>query len=337
MRFSFSLVPSSPLSTFGDTIAKAEEWGYDLAWVPDQGFMYDPFVALSYLMTRTKAISLGVGITNPFQRHPMQIARAAVALDDLRPGSFVLGLGAGEKRRIRDRVGAPVGPFIPTISDTMQTLRALFAGEKVSISNGVFELDDVGLEIKKPTSVPIFLATTHPDAFRAAGAYADGVIVGDVAEPSVMAQIIEWIDEGARSNGRTKAGVAVVAWCATIVADNRAAAIEHLRRPVIGSAINGMNRVTRDLMGVDQADFPQIRAAKFDASLSLPEDSIPDDMVDRFAIAGPPDYCAERICALRDVGVDTMGFRMPVALTGLYDFETNLRRLIHDVVPLVQG
>lgn len=337
MRYSFSLVPSAPLSAFGDTIAKAEEWGYDLAWAPDQGFMYDPFVALSYLTTRTDKISLGVGITNPFQRHPMQIARAAVALDDLRPGGFILGLGAGEKRRIRDRVGAPVGPFIPTISDTMQTLRSLFAGEKVSISNGVFELDDVGLEIKNPPSIPMFLATTHPDAFRAAGAYADGVIVGDVAEPAVMAQIVEWIGEGARSQNRSMDDISVLAWCATIVTEDRAAVVEHLRRPVIGSAINGMNRATRDLMGVSQAHFPQIRAAKFDASLSLPEGSIPDDMVDCFAIAGPPDYCAERIRALRDVGVDTMGFRMPVALTGLYDFETNLRRLVQDVVPLVEG
>ena len=111
--------------------------------------------------------------------------------------------------------------------------------------------------------------------------------------------------------------------------------IEHLRRPVIGSAINGMHKAIRGLMGVSPKHFPKIRAAKFDASLALPEGAIPDEMVDRFAIAGPPDYCAERIRALGDVGVDTMGFRMPVALTQAYDFETNLRRLIHDVVPLI--
>jgi len=28
---------------------------------------------------------------------------------------------------------------------------------------------------------------------------------------------------------------------------------------------------------------------------------------------------------------------MPVALTQTYDFKTNLHRLIHDVVPLVEG
>ena len=337
MKFSFSLVPSSPIAKFGDVIAQAEDWGYDLAWVPDQGFMQDPFVALSYLTTRTQKISLGIGITNPYQRHPIQIARAAATLADLRPGGFKLGLGAGEKRRIRDRVGAPMGPFIDTISVTMQVLRDLFAGKRVTVSNDVFSLDDVALEMKDPPQVPIFLATTHPDAFRVAGAYADGVIVGDVSDPTVMSQIIGWIGEGARAEGRDMKDISVVAWCATIVADNREAVVEHLRRPVVGSAINGMHKVTRGLMGVAPEHFPQIRAAKFDTSLSLPEDAIPDDIVDRFAIAGPADYCAERIRALRDVGVDTMGFRMPVALTQTYDFETNLHRLIHDVVPLVEG
>jgi 5,10-methylenetetrahydromethanopterin reductase len=337
MKFSFSLVPSSPIAKFGDVITQAEDWGYDLAWVPDQGFMQDPFVALSYLTTRTEKISLGVGITNPYQRHPIQIARAAATLADLRPGSFKLGLGAGEKRRIRDRVGAPTGPFIDTISTTMQVLRDLFAGERVTVSNEVFSLDDVALEMKDLPQVPVFLATTHPDAFRAAGKYADGVIVGDVSDPAVMSQIIAWIREGAEAEGRDMKEISVVAWCATIVADDQEAVVEHLRRPVIGSAINGMHKVTRGLMGVAPEHFPQIRAAKFDATLSLPESAIPDDMVDRFAIAGPADYCAERILALRDVGVDTMGFRMPVALTQTYDFETNLRRLIQDVVPLVEG
>lgn len=337
MKYSFSLVPSPPMSAFGDTIARAENWGYDHAWVPDQGFMQDPFVALSYLMTRTNKLSFGIGVTNPYQRHPVQIARAAAALADLRPGGFVLGLGAGEKRRIRDRVGAPSGPFIDTIATTMRVLRDLLDGKRVSASNSVFEIDDVALEIAKPAMVPIHLATTHPDAFRAAGAYADGVIVGDVATPDVMKKVIGWIREGAEGQGRSMNDITVVAWCATIVTDDRAAVREHLRRPVIGSAINGMHRETRGLMGVDPEQFPRIRAAKFDPSLSLPEGAIPDDMVDRFAIAGPADYCARRIKALRDAGVDMMGFRMPVALTGIYDFETNLRRLIHDIVPLVEG
>ena len=337
MKFSFSLVPSFPMAAYGDVIQRAEDWGYDLAWTPDQGFMQDPFVAVSYLMTRTRAMGLGVGITNPYQRHPIQIARAAVTLADLRAGGFILGLGAGEKRRIRDRVGAPAGKFIPVITETMAVLRDLFDGKRVSAANSVFELDDVALEIDNPPTVPIYLATTHPDAFRAAGAHADGVIVGDVADPDVMTRILGWIGEGADTQGRNAADISVVAWCSTIVTEDRAGAIEHLRRPVIGSAINGMHKQTRGLMGVDPDHVPQIRAAKFDADAVLPPNAIPDDMVDRFAIVGPPDYCAARISALRAAGVGTMGFRMPVALTGIYDFETNLRRLMDEVVPQVAG
>ena len=89
---------------------------------------------------------------------------------------------------------------------------------------------DVALEIDAPPTVPMYLATTHPDAFRAAGAYADGVIVGDVADPEVMTRIIGWIGEGAERQGRDPKEVSVLAWCATIVAEDRDAVIEHLRR-----------------------------------------------------------------------------------------------------------
>ena len=72
-----------------------------------------------------------------------------------------------------------------------------------------------------------------------------------------------------------------------IVTEDRNTAIGDLRRPVIGSAINGMHKQTRELMGVEPAHFPIIRAAKFDPVAVLPPDAIPDDMVDRFAIVGP--------------------------------------------------
>ena len=136
MRFSFSLVPSPPMAAFGDTIARAASWGYDLAWVPDQGFMQDPFVALSYLTTRTEKIALGVGVTNPYQRHPVQIARAAAALADLRPGGFILGLGAGEKRRIRDRVRCKVA-YIGGVSTTASVEKALSEFDFVQVGRAL--------------------------------------------------------------------------------------------------------------------------------------------------------------------------------------------------------
>ena len=98
IELSFSLVPSYPLARYVDVIAQAGRQGFDRLWVPDQGFHRDPFVALATVGMRVDALDLGMAVTNVFTRHPVQIARAAAALAELRPGGRALGLGAGERR-----------------------------------------------------------------------------------------------------------------------------------------------------------------------------------------------------------------------------------------------
>ena len=48
MKLAFSLPPTSDLRPFADLIVRAEGWGFDMAYTPDQGFFRDPFVALTY-------------------------------------------------------------------------------------------------------------------------------------------------------------------------------------------------------------------------------------------------------------------------------------------------
>ena len=188
--------------------------------------MHDPFVALSYLMTRTEKIALGVGITNPFQRHPIQIARAAVTLADMRPGGFVLGLGAGEKRRIRDRVGAPTGP-----SDTNSVTKKvpdLFDGKKVSVSNSVFELDKWGSKSSNRRR-SLSSGDNAPGRFSRRRRPRDGVIVGDVADPAAQ-QIVDWIRRANSQVGYERYSVLLGSndCCRGSGCGDR-----HLRRPVI--------------------------------------------------------------------------------------------------------
>src|SRR5579862_5933452 len=110
MQLAFSFPPTIDLDRFGATIERAEKWGFDMAYTPDQGFLRDPFVALTHAATRTRRIALGLAVTTPYTRHPVYIARAAATLADLRNGNFILGLGAGERGNLRDRLAAPRTP-----------------------------------------------------------------------------------------------------------------------------------------------------------------------------------------------------------------------------------
>lgn len=338
MKFSFSLVPTLPLREFGKIIRRAEDWGFDLVWIPDQGFVRDPFVSLAHVASVTERIGFGIGVTNPFSRHPMQVARAMGALADLRNGQIVLGIGAGEKV-MRDAIGAPEGRFVESAREMIKAIRALFAGERVNVEAPVFAMRDAAMEFEPTHRVPIYIASTHPEAFRLAGEMADGVIVGDVAEPDALRTVIRKVREGAEAAGRDPSEVQIVDWVATVCVENAAEA-DHvrqlLRQHVMGQTIGTMHKATREALGIEPDRGQAIREA-FRNHQPVSADLVPDDLVDRVTLIGDAETLAGRIREIEAAGVDMMGMRMPYAIARTYDFEVNLERLAERVLPRVRG
>ncbi|MBR0800321.1 TIGR03571 family LLM class oxidoreductase [Bradyrhizobium jicamae] len=87
----------------------AEQLGFSAVWVRDvplNGPWYpetfghpDPMVILGAIAARTSHIALGTAATVLTLRHPLHIAKAAISLDHLSHGRFVLGLGSGDRRQ----------------------------------------------------------------------------------------------------------------------------------------------------------------------------------------------------------------------------------------------
>lgn len=85
----------------------AEEAGFDAVWVRDvplNGDWYpepfghpDPFATLGAIAASTHKIALGTAATVLTIRHPLHVAKAAITLDHLSGGRFVLGLGSGDR------------------------------------------------------------------------------------------------------------------------------------------------------------------------------------------------------------------------------------------------
>jgi len=338
MKFSFSLVPTMPLPAFGEIIRQAEDWGFDLVWVPDQGFLRDPFASIAHVATVTKRIGLGVGITNPYSRHPMQTARVMATLADLRQGQIVLGIGAGEKV-MRDAIGAPTGSFVDTVREMIRSIRALYAGEKLDLTTPVFSFHNAAMEFRPQNPVPIYLASTHPDAFRVAGELADGVIVGDVSDARALQSVLEKVREGAEAAGRDLSDIAVVAWVATVCTDDQAEAADVrrlLRENVMGPTIGTMHKSTREALGISPDQGKAIREA-FRARQPITADMVSDELIDRLALVGDADILSARLEELGAAGVDLIGMRMPVAIARAYDFQSNIKRLAERVLPAASG
>ncbi len=336
MQVSFSLTPTSPLSEHARIVAQAEQWGYDLAWCPDQGFMRDPFVSIAYTAAVTK-IPLGLAVANPFSRHPLQIARAAGTLADLRKEGVILGLGAGELLRMRRKMGAPEAPLVDTLRASILAIRSLLAGEEVSTSHPVFKLDAVRLEFKPVAQVPIYIASTSFEAFALAGEVADGVIVGDIADPDVMRSIVRTVHESAKRAGRDPRAIKIVAWVSTLLTDQQDHTYDLLRLPVVGRAVSNAARKTREALGMQEDDIARIKQALQGGEKQIFANVVPDRLIDAMTLVGSADSVVRRASALKAAGVDILGCRMPVALASQYPFEDNLRKISETIIPALKA
>ncbi|SEQ41511.1 putative FMN-dependent luciferase-like monooxygenase, KPN_01858 family [Devosia sp. YR412] len=84
-----------------EQIVKAEEQGFDAAWVAQHHFNHDegglpsPFVFLSHVAARTSTIRLGTGIVTLPLEAPLRVAEDAVVFDLLSGGRLELGVGSG--------------------------------------------------------------------------------------------------------------------------------------------------------------------------------------------------------------------------------------------------
>ena len=103
---------------------------FDRFWVSDQTFHADPFVLLADLANRTR-IPLGLAVTNPYARHPAQLARAMATLAQLHPERESISARTNARR-----VLAPLGLSARNgprhIRVAIETIRRLTAGDTIA-------------------------------------------------------------------------------------------------------------------------------------------------------------------------------------------------------------
>jgi 5,10-methylenetetrahydromethanopterin reductase len=249
MRFGAAFIPAMPAAEVARTALLAEDAGYDVLWIPDQSFYADPFVLLAVCAGATSRIGLGLAVTNPSTRHPVQIARAAAALDDLSGGRFRLGLGAGNRTHVLPALGAPTDRTVARLHECVEVCRRLLRGETVSVHSPTLRLDRVRLETAPRPDLPIYVAGRAPRILRLGGAVADGVIAEAMFTPEGLDYALDEIAAGARSTGRDPALLDLVAWQAVHLAGVPGDDPERVRSWA-GRLLRGTPRAVLDRLGI---------------------------------------------------------------------------------------
>ena len=169
-------------------IQQAEALGLDEIWLGDEGPARDPLSVLAAAATRTRSIRLGVGITNPYVRHPAMTAVSMMTVHELSGGRAVLGLGVGGNLALGPLGITPVHP-LATVRTALRTIRAVVRGER----NDGYSPPATAMTAP---DLPLYIGSRGPLinrlASRAAdGAFVAGLPVSQLAEVVVTVQLAE--------------------------------------------------------------------------------------------------------------------------------------------------
>ncbi|MEV4274612.1 LLM class flavin-dependent oxidoreductase [Actinoplanes xinjiangensis] len=113
MKLDVIMWPDLPWPTMRQEWLHAERLGLGRGWLYDhlnlgsRPVWHEAYTTLAAAAAATTTIGVGTMVTAPNFRHPVTTAKAALSLDALAEGRFVLGLGAGGPGPDSDSLGGP--------------------------------------------------------------------------------------------------------------------------------------------------------------------------------------------------------------------------------------
>lgn len=310
MKFGFGTKPSEHFQTYSALVQEAEALGYDFAWVPDQTFYRDPFMILGAVGLATKRIQLGVGVTNPYTRHPAMVARSLASLDEMAPGRAHLGIGAGNRKELLDPLGLDSDHAGPMCREMVQVVRPLLDNEVAHFRGQYFQAEGVRLDFPVAHRIPTYIAGRGPHVLRAAGEVADGAIIGGLCTPRGIAYALGQVRAGAEKAGRSLDQMELVAWVTCRVTDDRVAAFRELR-PVISHLVGGAPMEVLDAIGLAPETVQQIKTVYKTHGIEASAEYVTDECIEAFTLVGEGPELVQRIRALGEAGITQIATLMP--------------------------
>jgi F420-dependent oxidoreductase-like protein len=224
-----------------ESIAEAERLGFDSIWTAE-AYGSDCLTPLAWWGAATERLRLGTAIVQMSARQPAATAMAAMTMDHLSGGRFILGLGVSGPQVVEGWYGMPFAKPLARTREYIAILREIWAREGPVTADGPhYRLpfpDGTGLGKPLKSSIhplrsdiPIFLGAEGPKNIALCAELCDGwlamlfspAVYDDIYRPS--------LEEGFARPGarRSAADFEVAATVPLIVTDDIEAAADGLR------------------------------------------------------------------------------------------------------------
>ena len=291
-----------------DLAVVADANGFDSVWFAENPFNRGVLPAASACAAATRRLRIGIGVFNPYNRHPTLIAMEIGALDELAQGRARLGLGSGIAAAT-ERMGLSTDRPLAAARDAITIVRAMLAGGEVSYNGRVFSAREARLEYRplRP-DIPLLMAARGEQALALCGRIADGLMISNLCPPEFTRAAVETVCESARAAGR-RAPADVVQYVPCAARPDRAEA-RRLAKATIGEMLPGFWALAQRVPAakaallragdLSESDFAAA-VARLHAGTPA-SDALDDRFVAAFAIAGSAEDCLAQARRYRAAG-----------------------------------
>lgn len=325
LRIGYSLGywSAGPPPGVAEVVAAADGMGLDSVWTAE-AYGSDAFTPLAWWGAGTSRVRLATGIAQMSARTPTATAMAALTLDHLSGGRFVLGLGASGPQVVEGWYGQPYPRPLERTREYVDVVRQVFrrkepvrlAGRHITIPYPGGTGEGKAL---RPTvhplraDLPVMLAAQGPKNTALAAEIADGWLPAFFS-PRLDADAREHLAEGFARRDPTLPGPGrfeVAAAVPVAVGRDVEEAAEDLRPHLalyiggMGSARTNFHRSAVERIG-HEAACAEIARRWADGDRAAAAAAVPVELVLDVALAGNPAQLREQGAAWRRTCVSTL-------------------------------
>ena len=305
-RIGLTVPPQLPPAAIPAYARRAEAVGFDELWLAEDCFFAGGIAAVSAALAGTERLTIGLGIMPAVARNAAFTAMEVAALAEMHAGRVTLGLGHGMAHWMREIGAYPRSP-LTALREHIQVVRALLAGETVSMVGDYVRLDSVRLDHPPATIPPVLAGVRGPRSLELSGEVADGTILAWPLTGAYVAHARAAIEKGRLAAGRTEPHL-LVGGTPIGVDTDPARARDAMRAAVAAELAGPTGHIHVEPLGI-AAEVARLRADAGSVQRFAAE--LPDRWIDQLVIAGPVAHCVERIGALADAGIDRLLLSFP--------------------------
>jgi probable F420-dependent oxidoreductase len=306
MDIGLVLQTDPPAQKAVDLMVRAEELGFSHGWTFDSHVLWqEPYVIYPRILERTSRMVVGPMVTNPGTRDWTVIASLHATLNDMFGNRTICGIGRGDSAM---RVQGRPPTTLARLEESIRVIRELAEGRAVDLHGTTVQIPWV----PAGAALPVWMAGYGPKALGLVGRAADGFIL-QLADPYIVEWTIKTVRASAEAVGRDPAAITMCVAAPAYVGDDLGHARDQCRwfGGMVGNHVADL--VTRygetsaavppELTGYikDRHGYDYNHHGR---AGNRSTDFVPDEVVERFCILGPPSAQREKLAALQELGVD---------------------------------